>query len=386
MKKILLVLLLFSTIAGTFTVSAQDNIPTPFTKESKKRAWEFGIGASVYRLNRFSILDIYRNENGKIGAKIEKKDVLFGGNIYVGRELNDYFALDLQGFVGFTRDNLKTGKDNRWVIKPELGLQWRIGNYFNSKLIDPYLRASVGYMYKNFNIVYSGVENYDEVDVLWNVKNLNNKEGADKKHMVPISVGGGLNMWFNDRMGMGIQCMYVIKPYKHIANDIEGTVRWMWRFGGEPKKSSTSRSKRPVKVVEMVRDSIVEVPVYQLLYDLLDDIYFNFDQSTITQKSGQALDRIAEIMKEHTDKRFLIIGHTDAVGDKDYNLKLSTQRAKTVRDKLIERGVPKHQLKYRGVGMKMAMAGPKAGDKVRQGDRKVNIEIINNSAYWDYID
>lgn len=384
MKKIVLIFLLLSVSTGVFTINGQDyNGTTPMAKKSNKRAWEIGVGASIYNLTRFSILDVYKKDNGRYGAKTEKKDVLWGGHIYVARELNDYLALDLQGFVGYTRDHLKDGKDSRWVIKPELGLQWRLGGYFNSRLIDPYFRASVGYMYKNFNIVYKGVENIDAVDVLWNIKNLNNKEGADRRHMVPLSVGGGVNMWLNDHVGIGIQCMYVIKPYKNVSNDVEGTVRWMWRFGG--------KSKAPVPEVRVVEipaepiEIIKEVKVYQLLYDLLHNIYFDFDASSIAMSSYESLDKIADIMKEHNSKKFLIIGYTDAVGADEYNLSLSERRAKSVYNALVDRGVDSYQLKYRGVGMKVAIVNPNEKEEVRQGDRRVGIEVIDDIAYWEYI-
>lgn len=384
MRKVILLSFIITITLASLPLNAQSEIDFTQAKEPKKRAWEFGVGASSYWLTRFSILDIYKESNGNYGAKTEKKDVLFGGNFYVARELNDYFALDLQGMVGFTRDRLKEGKENRWVIKPEVGIQWRLGDYFNTKMIDPYLRASVGYMYKNFNIVYKGVEEIDEINVLWNVENLNNKEGADRRHMIPLSVGGGVNMWLNDRFGIGLQCMYVIKPYKHVANDVEASVRWMWRFGGKSKAIEPIINYVDIPT-ERVIEQIIEVPVYELLHDLINNIYFDFSNSQVTPNSYESLDKIAEVMKANSNRHFLIVGYTDAKGDANFNLALSEQRAKSVYEALVDRGVNPYQLKYRGVGMKVAIAAPTANEEIRQGDRKVGIEVINNAAYWDYI-
>lgn len=352
-----------------------------------KKAWEFGFGASVYRLNRFSIIDFYQDKQKEnFYLDTQKKDVLFGGNIYLAKELNSCLAIDLQGFVGFTRDKLKDGRDNRWILKPEIGMQWRLGNYLNSKYIDPYLRVGVAYLYKNFNIVYNGVEDFEGKEVVWSMNNLHNKQGADKRHMLGIPVGAGINMWLNSRFGIGMQCNYIIKPYKNVADDIEGTIRLMWRFGGESKES-----KPIVKYVEVERvvqvpvEVVKEVPIIEYIYDLLDNVYFDFDSSELLEASNEALDQIAFFMKQNSNRHFLIIGYTDAKGSASYNLRLSERRAKAVVDALVARGVTSTSLKYRGVGKSIAIAEPVSNNKIRKGDRKVGVEIITNQTYWDYI-
>ncbi len=386
MNKLKTTIVLLMCCLGVISVQAQE--APGVQREKKARAWEFGIGGSIYHLNRFSLIDFRKNAQGDFELETEKKDVLFGGNLQVARELNDHFALDLQGLIGFTRDKLKTGKDNRWVLKSEVGLQWRLGKYFNSRYIDPYLRAGVGYMYKNFNIVYDGVENFEGKEVLWSMDNLHNKQGADKKHMIPLSIGAGVNMWLNDRVGIGMQCKYIVKPYKHVSNDVEGTVSWMWRFGGASKKAAPVVSYVEVeRIVQVPVEVVKEVAVFQKpqFCNLFDNIYFEFDSNQLCEESEEVLDQIAKIIKGNTDRRYLIIGYTDAKGNAYYNQKLSERRAKAVVEALKTRGVPANVLKYRGVGKQVAAAGPKENTDVREGDRKVCVEVINNVAYWNFI-
>lgn len=386
MNKLKTTIVLLMCCLGVISVQAQE--APGVQREKKARAWEFGIGGSIYHLNRFSLIDFRKNAQGDFELETEKKDVLFGGNLQVARELNDHFALDLQGLIGFTRDKLKTGKDNRWVLKSEVGLQWRLGKYFNSRYIDPYLRAGVGYMYKNFNIVYDGVENFEGKEVLWSMDNLHNKQGADKKHMIPLSIGAGVNMWLNDRVGIGMQCKYIVKPYKHVSNDVEGTVSWMWRFGGASKKAAPVVSYVEVeRIVQVPVEVVKEVAVFQKpqFCNLFDNIYFEFDSNQLCEESEEVLDQIAKIIKGNTDRRYLIIGYTDAKGNAYYNQKLSERRAKAVVEALKMRGVPANVLKYRGVGKQVAAAGPKENTDVREGDRKVCVEVINNVAYWNFI-
>ncbi len=122
-----------------------------------------------------------------------------------------------------------------------------------------------------------------------------------------------------------------------------------------------------------------------LLSGLFQNINFEFDKSVLTPSSYDVIDKIARILKKDPDKRFLITGYTDAKGTPEYNLSLSKNRAETVVNALIDKGVPEYMLKPRGVGMKISYANSNASDDIREADRKVTIEIISNAGYWDYI-
>lgn len=366
--------------------AAEDN---DLDKEKSKKAWEFGIGGSAFNLTRFNVIDLYKKEDGGYRINTQKKDVIFGGNIYAARELNSHFYLDLQGTVGYTRDQLRYEKENRLMLMGGAGLQWRLGEYFGSKYIDPFFRVGVNYMYKNFKVVYNGLEKFEEEEIKWELENLYNKEKADRKHLIPIAAGAGVNMWLNDRVGIGLQADYLYMPYKNVANALEGTVRLMWRFGGKSKKAKPVIQYVEVeKRVEVPVQTIVEV-IKEVKVDgmsgLFNNIHFEFNEAVLTSESEKVLDEIAAIMKENSSRNYLITGYTDAKGSPGYNLDLSRRRATAVMDSLKERGVPSHILKARGVGKKVAYAPSSEANDVRLGDRKVTVEIITNQDYWNII-
>ena len=66
-------------------------------------------------------------------------------------------------------------------------------------------------------------------------------------------------------------------------------------------------------------------------------------------------------------------------------MKLSQKRAEVIVDALIKRGVPAENLKARGVGKKISYASQDTSDKIREGDRKIIVEIITNMDYWNHI-
>jgi OOP family OmpA-OmpF porin len=68
-------------------------------------------------------------------------------------------------------------------------------------------------------------------------------------------------------------------------------------------------------------------------------VYFDFDKSSLTQESSAKLDRLAALLKEDvTVKGARIVGYTDSIGKRDYNMKLSQKRADVVNDYIRSRG------------------------------------------------
>lgn len=67
------------------------------------------------------------------------------------------------------------------------------------------------------------------------------------------------------------------------------------------------------------------------------EITFDFDSARIRPESYESVGLIADAL--HTPylqgQTFFIVGHTDAKGDREYNLNLSRERAKAVRDALV---------------------------------------------------
>ena len=85
--------------------------------------------------------------------------------------------------------------------------------------------------------------------------------------------------------------------------------------------------------------------------DYPDAIFFSPGQNNFTPKIHPLLERIAQEMQDDSTIISLIIeGHTDSRGDEDFNLKLSYDRAMTVRSVLMRRGIDATRLVVRGYG------------------------------------
>src|SRR5690606_1635796 len=88
----------------------------------------------------------------------------------------------------------------------------------------------------------------------------------------------------------------------------------------------------------------------------LGDVLFDTGSATLRSSSGNNLDRLASFLEQYPDHRVLIEGHTDNVGSRDYNQKLSLQRAEAVKLYLTRRGIASQRLTVAGVGMQRAIA------------------------------
>ena len=105
-------------------------------------------------------------------------------------------------------------------------------------------------------------------------------------------------------------------------------------------------------------------------------IYFNSGKSTFRLGVTDNLDLISDIMKEFKDSDFSIDGHTDSVGSKALNQKLSQSRAQAVLDYLVSKGVSADRLAAKGFGEDT----PIASNNTRSGrakTRRVEINLAN---------
>ena len=82
-------------------------------------------------------------------------------------------------------------------------------------------------------------------------------------------------------------------------------------------------------------------------------VTFPFDSAEITPEARQTLDVLAEALMDDrlTADRFEIAGHTDGVGNENYNASLSERRAQAVVNYLSDNyGIPRDRLLGRGYG------------------------------------
>ncbi len=74
-------------------------------------------------------------------------------------------------------------------------------------------------------------------------------------------------------------------------------------------------------------------------------VFFEFDQSALTQTAREKLARYAQALKSNPGMPVLLEGHADIRGTDDYNLALGERRAQAVKRYLLQLGVPETQMR-----------------------------------------
>ena len=76
----------------------------------------------------------------------------------------------------------------------------------------------------------------------------------------------------------------------------------------------------------------------------LGEVFFDLDESSIRDDARPVLQRNADWMKRWTSTQVTVEGHCDSRGSAEYNLALGTRRATSVKDYLVNLGVPANRI------------------------------------------
>ena len=103
---------------------------------------------------------------------------------------------------------------------------------------------------------------------------------------------------------------------------------------------------RPEPVAEeKVEEKEEEVVVSKIpIVVMQEDIYFEFDKSTLTPAAQDNLLRKADWLRENPEASVTIEGHCDERGTNEYNLALGDRRAESAKDFLIDLGIDPSRL------------------------------------------
>ncbi len=118
---------------------------------------------------------------------------------------------------------------------------------------------------------------------------------------------------------------------------------------------------------------IVEIPKSYTL----NNVFFDTGKSTLRPESSKELNELAEYMSLKKSLVIEIAGHTDNVGEKEANQKLSEERAKAVLNYLVKKSIAANRIVAKGYGDTQPVASNET-DKGKQKNRRTEVRIIKN--------
>ncbi|MBN1447041.1 MAG: PD40 domain-containing protein [Bacteroidetes bacterium] len=175
-----------------------------------------------------------------------------------------------------------------------------------------------------------------------------------------ISTNEVLSTFYSDEMDGSY--VVVLQPGRQyvITAEAPGYLFYSDRFD-VPAGSANDMVRKDIK---MTRD------IVRLL------VYFDFDKATLQSASFVDLDRAVDWLKANPTVKVELAGHTDNVGSREYNKKLSLDRAQAVLDYLVKKGISPARVTAHGYGMSEPVATNET-DEGRALNRRVEFRVVS---------
>ncbi len=115
----------------------------------------------------------------------------------------------------------------------------------------------------------------------------------------------------------------------------------------------------------------------------LNNVFFDFDKFSLRPESFVELDRVVAFLNEYPNIEIEMSAHTDSKGSDEYNMTLSDNRAKSVREYIISKGIAATRIVSQGYGETKPVADNNHDDGTdnpegRQLNRRVEFKILKN--------
>jgi OOP family OmpA-OmpF porin len=118
------------------------------------------------------------------------------------------------------------------------------------------------------------------------------------------------------------------------------------------------------------------------------DALFDFNKSTLRPEGKAKIDDVVGKSGRLNLEVVIVVGHTDRIGGKEFNQKLSERRAAAVKDYMVSKGIPANRVYTEGKGLTQPVTKPdQCPNKLGrakliaclQPDRRADIEMIGTS-------
>ncbi len=131
----------------------------------------------------------------------------------------------------------------------------------------------------------------------------------------------------------------------------------------EKQKEKVKKIKNTIIVTQNEKKEIMQI------------IYFDFDDATLSQVSKNTLINFLEKNKTNLSK-YIILGHTDTMGSKNYNINLSLNRAEVVKEILLNQGISEKNISVLGKGEDL-LAVTTPDETKHPANRRAEVKILN---------
>lgn len=316
--------------------------------------------ANIYWMNRRNVISPYITAGAGImgysvalvdaggaaseyngGENVEEAFYPVGAGLKIG--LSNNVNLDLgysMNFVdGDNLDGYRNGASSDKFSFAHIGIEFALGSKSKTQLsrYNPVAAMQDDYLSRNAALQQELAAERDR-----NAQRLAQME-TDAKRFLTDSDGDGVSDYFD-------KC-----PNSPAGTQVDG--------GGCPLTITTVN---PVRVVVTEEDR-------RVVAEAIKNLEFDFGKSTIRSTSFPSLNRVADLLKSK-DFSLKLAGHTDNVGSDAANLKLSKDRAESVKSYLVSQGANSSRIEATGYGESQPISSNKTAAG-RQNNRRVEFTL-----------
>ena len=119
----------------------------------------------------------------------------------------------------------------------------------------------------------------------------------------------------------------------------------------------------------------IEQEIHDVMVKAIDEVEFENAKSVLRPESHEVLDAVVEVLKENLEYNLNVDGYADAVGGVKPNLKLSKERAESVKKYIVSKGVSANRIHTFGHGEELPIASNETSEG-RALNRRVEFKIV----------
>lgn len=290
--------------------------------------------------------------------------------LYLGKQLNKNFALELGYF-----DLGKFGFDAVTVPRSTLNGEASFRGV-NLDLLAQLPLSERFSVYGRLGMHYTQARDHFTGNRLYAVTNPNPSE-----RKLNAKAGLGLEYKFSEALAMRAE----VERYR--VNDAVGnrgdvdlvSINLVYKLGRPASSAALVYAPPPEPTPAPVAQTPAPaqpapVPVSEKV-NLAAEALFDFDKAALKPEGKAALDALMAQLQGMNTEVMITVGHTDSVGNAQYNQKLSIRRADAVKAYVVSKGLEASRVYTEGKGETQPVADNKSAEG-RAKNRRVTIEVV----------
>ncbi|MBJ6725401.1 OmpA family protein [Geomesophilobacter sediminis] len=282
-------------------------------------------------------------------------------------------------------------RQNRQVYGLRLG--YDLSDHFEAELVGKYIDAEMASAHRDVQVYGYGL------DLLYNFMPHSRfvpyaaigggglsfnypGEGADGTDGA-LNAGVGFKLFLANSVAFRVDGRYILDIGNRGIDNWEYTAGLTFLFGGGKKAAAAAGGaveEQPPQQQMEKEAPLEQVPAAEptpghYKYCVTLGMQFDIDQAVVRPEYRDEIAKVGDFMKQYPTTTAVIEGHTDNVGDPDYNMGLSQRRAEAVVDYLVTNfGIDRSRLTAKGYGMTRPIAD-NSTDVGKQKNRRIQAVI-----------